>query len=355
MKSFKKGEILEYVGETDQLFGIKDYTYNSGTARGVRALEVNNGSGMQFTVLPDRALDISALLFKGTNVCFHNNCGVVDPRFFDYKGLDFCRNFTGGLVSTCGLTQVGGNCIDNGEELGLHGRHMATPADQVTAKVEWINDEPYIKIGGVMKEAALFAENLVMTREMICKVGENEITINDTVENYGFTKEPLMILYHCNFGYPLLDEDAYVVIPTNSIVPRDKGMKGVLIEPEKYNVFQKPTQGYREQVFFHDLKTDAQGNTCVAVINEKLELGVAIYFNKNQLDRFTHWKMMGKGTYVLGLEPGNSFVVGRIKERENGTLKYIEPRETKKFSVKFKILDGTKKINEFTKQTSEMK
>jgi hypothetical protein len=69
-----------------------------------------------------------------------------------------------------------------------------------------------------MLEARLFGENLVLGRKIICKYGENKITINDTVENLGFRKEALMLLFHFNMGYPLLDEDAILVTPTGMMM-----------------------------------------------------------------------------------------------------------------------------------------
>ena len=47
------------------------------------------------------------------------------------------------------------------------------------------------------------------------------------------------------------------------------------------------------------------------------------------------WKQLGMGEYVCGIEPGNAFVGGRKEERENGTLKYVEPGE----SVRERMLD----------------
>lgn len=351
MKKLTREEMLKYAGDFSQLFGVRDYTFNSGKAKGVRALEVDNGAGLRFTVLPDRALDIAYLSHKGINLSYIDKMGVVAPQFFEYKAFEFLRSFTAGFLTTCGLTQVGHSCIDDGEELGLHGRLTAIPADEVNVQVVWDKEYPYIKISGQMKEAKLFSENLVLKREIIVKYGENEIIFNDEVENLGFRAEPFMILYHMNFGYPLINENTKLIIPTNSVVPRDKDMTGVLLEPEKYNIFQPPTPAYREQVFFHDLKADADGNTCIAILNEELEIGVAIYINKNQLDRLTQWKMMGQGEYVLGIEPGNCFVVGRAKEKEQGTLKYIQAREKKKFNVRAKIFGSKAEIDAFLKES----
>jgi hypothetical protein len=118
-------------------------------------------------------------------------------------------------------------------------------------------------------------------------------------------------------------------------------MKGI----ETYKTFQPPTPGYKEQVFFHDLKEDHAGRTYAALINPKQKLGAALWVNKKQLDRLIEWKQMGEGAYVLGLEPSNCYVDGRAKARENGTLKFIEPGEVKNIDIEIQIIDGDEEID----------
>ena len=43
----------------------------------------------------------------------------------------------------------------------------------------------------------------------------------------------------------------------------------------------------------------------------------------------TQWKSSASGNYVVGLEPGNCWVEGIARERERGTLQFLEPGETK--------------------------
>ena len=87
----------------------------------------------------------------------------------------------------------------------------------------------------------------------------------------------------------------------------------------------KPFLTLCSPVLHHKLKSDAHGDTSVALINRKRELGVAIHFNENQLFNFTQWKQMGEGEYVLGLKPCNCYVGGRFDAKNNGTLEYLEP------------------------------
>ncbi|NLJ41289.1 MAG: aldose 1-epimerase family protein [Clostridiales bacterium] len=351
MKDFSKREILKYVGDYNQILGIRDCTLNGGRAQGVRAMEIKNGSGLEFTVLPDRSMDISQLSYKGINLSYLSKSGIVAPQYYNETGIEFLRSFYAGFLTTCGLRNVGSPVEDDGEAFGLHGRISNTPGENVSSGVEWVDDKPVIRVSGRMREARLFGENLVMNRTIICSGGENKFEIIDTIENDGFRREPLMILYHFNLGYPLLDENAQFVIPAVKTRPKDEvAEKGL----DAYHETQIPTPGFNEQVFYHTLAADDNGDTSAALINEKLGLGLVIGFNKNSLFNLTQWKQMGAGDYVMGVEPGNCYVEGRVDAREKGVLEYLEPGETKEIKVTAEILDGSTEIDNYKDKISKL-
>jgi hypothetical protein len=342
--NLNRRDILRYIGDTSQLFGVKTYRFTEGKADGVRAVDVKNGTGLEFTVLPDRGLDISYLSYKGINLSYISKTGIVAPQYYNDRKLEFLRRFFGGLLTTCGLRYAGAPCDDDGEELGLHGRISNTPAEEVYAGTEWTTkDTVVMKVKGKVREARVFAENVELKREISTHYGENKIYISDIIENHGFREEPLMLIYHCNLGYPLLSAKSYLISPSINVVPRDEeAAKGF----DDYNRFQLPTPGYNEQVFYHNLKADENGRTFAALINPIQQLGVAIWFNKNQLNNMTQWKQMGEGEYVLGIEPCNCPVEGRAKARKDGVLQFIKPGEIRHFDLEIEIIDGQERIQE---------
>ena len=196
--NFNKRQMLKYVGNFSQVFGIKEYALTSGKAKGVKAFDVKTGSGLEFTVLADRCLDISGLSFKGTNCSYISKTGIVAPEYYEENGVGFLRSFTAGFLTTCGLRNVGSPCEKDGEPFSMHGRIANTPGEEVSATTEWVDDVPVLTINGKMREARVFGENLVLGRKITCKYGENKITIENTVENLGFRKEALMLLFHFN-------------------------------------------------------------------------------------------------------------------------------------------------------------
>lgn len=346
-----KRQMLRYVGNFNQLFGIKEYTLSGGRANGVKAFDVKNGSGLEFTLVADRCLDIAGLTFKGINCSYLNKTGIVSPAYYEKDGVGFLRNFFGGFLTTCGLRNVGVPCDDEGESFPLHGRISNIPAEEVSVSTEWIDGVPVMVISGKMKEARMFGENLVLTRKIICRYGENKIHIQNTVENLGFRPEGLMVLFHFNLGYPLLDEEAILITPTGKLTPRDaEAHNGV----NAYNRFQAPTPNYAEQVFYHKLNGAQSGETMVALVNENLGVAAALHFNNRQMGNFIQWKQMGEGEYVLGMEPANCLVAGRAEERKNGTLEYLQPGESKQFDIVVELVQGASEIEQLIQRIKEL-
>jgi hypothetical protein len=350
-RNLNKREMLRYVGDFSQLFGIKEYTLAGGKAAGVKAFDVKNGSGLEFTVLADRCLDIAGLSLNGINCSYISKTGIVAPEYYDESDTGLLRSFHAGFLTTCGLRNVGSPCEDNGEKFGLHVRISNTPAEEVYATTEWIGDIPVHTIGGKMREAGFFGENFILERQITCRYGENKIVISNTVENLGFKREALMLLFHFNLGYPLLDEASILVTPTAILTPRDEVAAD---GKDSFHLCQPPTPDYVEQVFYHNLRSDLHDDTCVALINKKLELGVAVHFNKNQLFNFTQWKQMGECEYVLGVEPCNCYVGGRTDPRNSEILEYLEPGEIRNFDLTIDLLNGSDEVDAVIKKIYNM-
>lgn len=339
---FTKNEMMKRVGDISQIAGAKEYELSSGKARGIKAINIRNGSGLNFTVLADRGMDIAWADFKGVNLSFISKTRVVSPVFYEPEGIGFLRSFYGGLLTTCGLTYMGAACEDNGEKLGLHGRISNIPASDISVYQEWEDDDFVIKIRGKVTESKVFGENIVLTREISTRMGVNKIFIRDEIENCGFNAEPLMLLYHCNFGYPLVSKETELITSGGTVSCRD-------VDAEKgfsnYDKFEEPIHDYKEQVFYHDLKEDNESKVYAGLFNKNLGskgVGVKISFDKSELPYLVEWKQMGEGDYVVGIEPGTWVPEGRAEARRRGELIYINPGEIKKHSLEFSIIEEVK-------------
>ncbi|GAJ02469.1 unnamed protein product, partial [marine sediment metagenome] len=268
--SLKKHEILERVGDISQLCDAREMMYTEGKSDGVQAIEVNTCSGFAFTVLPSRGLDIPRASYNGIPLAWQSETGVTSPFLFQPEGLEFLYSFFGGLLTTCGLTYAMHPCIDEDRELGIHGRISNTPAYDVNIDKYWEGDDYIIRISGKVREAYVHGDNLILHRSITTKLGSSKLLVEDVVENAGYQKSPLMMLYHVNAGWPVVSENSKLISPAAKVVPRDDEAK---VEAEKFAEFMSPQKDFAERVYFIDMIPDSKGKVTLGIVNEKMEIG----------------------------------------------------------------------------------
>lgn len=330
-------ELRERVGRLDQVAGVRAVVLDSGFARGARAALVTTGSGLDFTVLVDRCLDIGAVTYNGVPIGWRSSTGDVAPQFFEPEHLRFLRSFQGGLLATCGLTNVGSP--QEGSELhglGLHGRIGATPAEDVSIWQGWEGERYALRVSGTMREASVFGEKFALRRSITAWLGEAKIQVHDELTNEAFQPMPFQLLYHVNVGWPVVDEGTRIIAPTRRMAPRDGTAEAGI---ERWHTLDSPTPGYSEQVFYHDMEPGADGMVEVSMAPSRKDAvpGVTLRYSAATLPRFTQWKMMGQQEYVVGLEPSNCGVEGRAVDEAQGLLQRLEPGATASFALEFAV------------------
>ena len=313
----------KYIGHQSQISGVDEVILAKGKGKGMTLLQVRNGMGLEITFSADRAMDIARVSLKGSNIGYFSPCGYVAPGFYDNRGMGFLKSFTAGFMTTCGLTAVGSPCTDDGEELPLHGTIANTPCENYSYE----ETETEIIIKAQVRDAAIFAHQLILEREYRISKTENKLSLCDKIGNIGSDKTPLEVLYHCNMGYPLLSENTVLDIPARSTEPRNSHAKKGLADCLK---MEKPQCGYEEMCYYHTL---SEGR--VSAYNPDIKKRVAITFDTKELPCFTEWKMMGEHDYVLGLEPGNCLPDGRDVMREKGILEFLQPGGEKVHHLEF--------------------
>lgn len=314
----------QYIGNSQQLFSVRCIELTEGKAKGVAVIEVNTADGLQVDILPDTGLDIGQVRYKGVNMSFISKNGYDNPsRILPYE-TEFVTTFPGGMLYTCGLRSTGPANRDNGEWYPLHGRYHSLAAEQVCTEV--VEDEIIIK--GTLRETALFGHVLELKRTIRILAFGSRITVEDSISNLTPKDEEIMLLYHCNFGYPMLSEKAKLILPEQrKTTPRTKFAKTGL---GSECTFVEPIDGEEERVFFHE------NMDCVATLqNSELGMSATLTWSGDTLPILAQWRSMATGDYVLGLEPTNSYIMGRSAERENGTLPVLKADETLKTKVQF--------------------
>jgi hypothetical protein len=335
-------ELKDRIGDLSQVAGIRPLTLSAGKEEGVRAAEVRTGSGLRYLISLDRGMDISLADYRGIPLAWRSVHGDVHPSYYNPEGTGWIDSFPGGLMTGCGMTSVGSPSVDDGEQLGLHGRLSHIPAVQTTMRTIEQSDATVFDVSGEIRETSLFKYDLLLRRSIRSALGESVIHISDTVVNQGHSIAPLMMLYHINIGWPLLSPDATLFLNSRETVPRDeaarKGLSG-------FRTFTEPQPVYEEQVFYHDPVPDSESYAHVMLVNRRLELAMHVRYRTRELHRLVQWKMLRKGFYVLGIEPANCRAEGRAKERERGTLRFLQPGETTGFDVTIGIYEGNTLID----------
>jgi hypothetical protein len=327
----QREQLLRHSSNTDQLYGVRRMVCDEGKAKGSSVYEVRNGSGLCFDVLADSGLDLGQLSYRGINISWLGKPGMVSPYSFFPVENEFNNTFSGGMMYTCGLLNTGEANTDKGQFMPEHGRYHTLSAAEVCAGFS--QEEGSIVLTGKITQGQLFAHNLELRRKITSPIGQDTITVEDVLYNNTADKAEYMILYHCNFGFPFLDESLKLQLPECTLVApgNDFSKNG---EINLRCEFTPPVDGYDERVFFHDVP-GKDNRAQLKAINANLKIGVSLEWSTDTLPHLIEWKSMRSSDYVLGLEPSTNHVIGRKRAREAGSLLSIPPFGSVKMMVKF--------------------
>jgi hypothetical protein len=359
-RRWTRAELEARFGSLSQVAGVSLVTLSDGAERGVRAVLFQTGSGLEFWVLVDRGFDIAKCRFRGVELGWQSPVGIRAPWFHevnDEGGASFLRSFSGFMV-TCGLDHAGAPYRDSAGryfapdrtaiDQPLHGRITALPGQLVAYGHEWRGDRCVLFCEGVVKQAAVFGEHLVLTRRYETEVGADSFTVRDHIRNHSFFTTPHMLLYHINLGFPLLDEGAEFVVPTRGVrwAFRDSTREGI-----GYRFQAQPHYDCVEQVYVHDVAADSEGALRAALINRTWEegagLGVAVEFNRSQLPYLNQWQNFQAGSYCMAIEPSTCHALGRPHAEAHGELAWLKHGDERTYELRFSVLKTQSEIARF--------
>lgn len=320
--------------------------FADGPQRGVRYLEVRTGSGLAFTVLVDRGMDIGDLEHAGTPIGWQSPAGFRAPWLTDLEGdggLGFMRAFSGFWV-TCGLDHIRRPEADGARVHPLHGRGTLEPARLLGYGADWRGDQLVLWAEGEVRQAILLGETLARRRRIEAVAGSDEIRVSDRVTNEGFVATPHMLLYHVNIGWPVLDEGARLRAPIRDTIwvsrpPAER--------PAGYRTQAGPLDGFGQQVHVHRVVGDADAQVPAALINDRLGLGVALDFDQGVLPWLQQWQCFEPGVYALGIEPCTHRFATRAELAGTGELGGLAPGQSVDYASRVRVLVGADAIAGF--------
>lgn len=327
--------MLARTGNPHQVFYAQRMRLAEGKGDGLDVIEVENGV-LRLWVLPGRGLDLGRLSYHGVNLSFLSKGGFAQSAHYDSYQMEGLHTFAGGMLTTCGLRNVGGANECDGESFGFHGRIGQTPAEELGIHYCLDGDKPFIRITGTVREARLFGTLLELHRCITVYYGEPSFTVEDCVRNLSPNKTEIMLLYHCNIGYPLLSEDAEFLTGNKFLRPvSEAAAKGV----EKRYSFKPPVPEEPEQCFYYTQRACSEGYAFGACVNEKLGLGLAVRSDPRELPLMCNWQSWASGDYAMGIEPATCYVDGRANNKRAGQLESLEAFGEKHVRLTFEALD----------------
>jgi hypothetical protein len=200
-------------------------------------------------------------------------------------------------------------------------------------------------VEGRMVEWVMHGYHLELRRRISARLGEKALRVHDVVTNCGGAPQEHQLLYHCNLGFPLLDAGARYLFPTQRVTARTPWALEALADWDK---FAAPQAGLDERVYYHELAADAQGQTCLALVNRATDpaqpLGLAMRYSRAALPWLMQWKNPVPGNYVTGLEPGTNQLDGRVAEREAGRMIVLQPGESRTYDLEMQVLTSEAEI-----------
>jgi len=296
-------------GAGDGPWVIRCSRMQGGLSDGVDVVDVTNGA-LNFVVVPTRGMGLWKASLPDFSVGWTSPVkGPVHPALVDLgepSGLGWLDGFDELLVR-CGLESNG--APEHDETTGrlkypLHGRIANKPAQDVSVGFDAEREE--ISVRGVVDECRFHFLKLRMTSTYTTKLGSTAIQVHDEIENLSASPAEMQLLYHVNFGLPLLDAGASLVGPFKTVVPRNAHAASGI---KSWAGYQAAEPDYEEQVYFTDLHTEASGRTRTLLKNAHGTQGVSLVYSTQQLPCFTLWKNTTSQAdgCVTGLEPGTNY------------------------------------------------
>jgi Domain of unknown function (DUF4432) len=322
-------DALRHVGSLSQVAKVESLVQTNGPANGSRLLRLTTGGGLEVDIHPDRCLDLGQVTFRGIPMAWIESKGIAGPWAQAGSEGDFLRSFGGGLLATCGLDTFGPATIVDGVHYPMHGRIGLAAAEVTTAR----HDEGLLVVEGIIRQSRVFGENLVLHRRIESAVGSTVLSIRDTVTNEGSSNAGHMVLYHANFGWPLVAPGSTVQLNATEHRGVDERASQ---EPQSWSVLSGPRHDYEERVYVHGF--DGIGRGVASLENPALNIRATLSFDTESLPALFQWKMLGEHTYALGLEPANyGYMHGRAPAEGDNTLPTLAPGESITHSLRFEF------------------
>lgn len=325
---------------------VEKKTLQAGLSQGVEVVEVETPR-LKAVVVPSRGMGLWKVWYGDFALGWRSPVrGPVHPALVplsEASGFGWLDGFDE-LMCRCGLESLGAPEHDQQGRLRypLHGRIANRPAHLVELTVDDVAGT--ISIHGVVEEARFHFQKLRLHATYVFPFEGSVVAWRDEVENFGGLPAELQMMYHVNFGLPLLGAGAELAAPIHELRPGSAQSTGDAASG--WANYAGPTPGFQQQVFYATLAGDDAGQTLVALKNPDRSKAVTVGYNVGELPCFTLWKncVAEADGYVTGLEPGTSFPNPRTVEGAAGRVVRLAPGSRWEAGVALDLLESRSAI-----------
>lgn len=343
------------LGILDTYFTIEQKILHGGKQEGSKIIILSSPNGLTITLSPTRGMSIMNVTGKAMRFGWDSPVKeVVNPAFMNLEsrnGAGWLEGFNEMMVR-CGVEWAGHPGLENGEMRTLHGKIGNIPASEVEIEISEI--APYeIKVRGLIKESTFKKADLRTTAELCYTPDTHHFTIHDSLTNHADYPHDYQMMYHSNFGKPLLEQGAQFIAPIKEISPfNDYAKKGL----QDWSTYLGPTKDFDEMVFNIVPFTKADGSTIAALHNKDGSKGVSLEYNIKEMPCLLLWKNTDteKQGYVTGIEPGTNYAYAASIEREQGRIRQVEPGKTVHFEIKYSALMNKQAVDAAKKAITDI-
>lgn len=349
-KNIKQGKWFissKDLGIKSEIFSVENVILKGGKQEGTELLTIKSNN-FSIKLSPTRGLGVISVVGDGIRMGWDSPVNeIVNPKFINLEsrsGLGWLDGFNEMMVR-CGFEWTGHAVQADGMIYTLHGRAQNTPVSKLIVTID--DKAPYtINVKGLIKENTFKKSNLETWVSLSYVPGTKEFIVHDTITNKGDYIKDYQIIYHSNYGTPILEEGAKFVAPVKEISPfNDYAQAGL----KTWQTYLGPTKNFDEMVFNVYPYADEKGDTQVMVTNKAGDKAAGIAFNINQLPVLSLWKNTDtlKQGYVTGLEPGTSFAYPVTIEREQKRVRQLEPGQSAEFILKYNLLSSKDEVTKY--------
>ncbi len=335
-----------------------------GLSDGVDVVTIDNGR-LSLEILPTRGMGIWRGQVDGVPLQWNSPVErPVHPAFVDQMrrgGIGWLDGFNE-LLCRCGLGWHGApgddvilnedGSVASEQFLPLHGRIANLAAHHVVVEITQENGGQ-ISVVGIVDESSMFGGRLRLQSTLTTAIGSNQFSIDDTVTNLGSSDAEVEVLYHCNIGEPFLGAGSVFHGAASEVAPRNaRAAEGISM----WNLFEGPTPGYSEQVYFMSAAADKFGWGIGLLSDADANHAFSVRFDTSTLPYFSLWKntQATEDGYCTGLEPGSSFPNLRTVERKNGRVISLGSKHSTTFRLQFEATSSRQRVRQMIDEVTAL-